>query len=176
MPFIKSLILTTVLSVASTAAKTDCPVGWMPNTFDVTRCCSGNMVVDEQGAYCCVYDMRLYKEALTNTALRYETATATTTSETDWSTLENSCIAEVRFTATDYSAQVSSASDKAEATPTDSSISEVTSTGTTASSTSSGTVSQTSTPTPTSNVAMPLATAGEGLIGGAAFAAALFML
>jgi cytochrome oxidase assembly protein ShyY1 len=34
------------------------------------------MVIDEEGAYCCVEDMRAYKEALTNTALLYATATS----------------------------------------------------------------------------------------------------
>ncbi|KAJ5801555.1 uncharacterized protein N7518_003623 [Penicillium psychrosexuale] len=156
MTFLKTLLLAATLSVASTAAstaETTCPAGWLSNTWTVTRCCSGTMVVDEQGAYCCVIDMRAYKEALTNTALLYETAT--TTSDTNWSTVENSCVAEVRFTATDYSAQVSSAASKAEATPTNDSTSEVASTSTMASGASSG----------------------EGVVlGGAAFAAALFML
>ncbi|CAI7621202.1 unnamed protein product [Penicillium viridicatum] len=172
MTFLKSLLLATMLSIVSNAAETDCPLGWLPNTFHGTKCCAGNMVIDEQGAYCCVNDMRAYKELLTNTALRY--ATPTTTEETNWSTVDDSCFAEVRFTATDYSAQVSSASSKAEATPTSGSTGKVTST------TSSGTGAQTSTSTPTSsvtptsNAAMPLPTAD--VLGGAAFAAALFML
>ncbi|KAJ6128122.1 hypothetical protein N7471_009339 [Penicillium samsonianum] len=175
MTYLKTLLLATTLSIASRAADTSCPVGWLPNTFHTTKCCSGGMVIDEQGAYCCVNDMRAYKEMLTNTALLY--ATETTTEETNWSTVDNSCVATVRFTATDYSAQVSSASSKAEATPTDS-TSKVTSTSTTTSGTSSGTSSQTSssTPTPTSNAAMSLATAQEFVLGGAAFVAALFML
>ncbi|KAF7521885.1 hypothetical protein PCG10_007829 [Penicillium crustosum] len=178
MTLLKPLLLATMLSIASNAAKTDCPLGWLPNTFHETKCCSGNMVIDEQGAYCCVNDMRAYKELLTNTALLY--ATSTTTEETNWSTVDNSCFAEVRFTATDYSAQVSSASSKAEATPTNDSTSKATSTSTTTSGATAGTGSQTSTssptssPTPTSNAAMPLATAD--VLGGAAFAAALFML
>ncbi|OQD69838.1 hypothetical protein PENPOL_c002G10781 [Penicillium polonicum] len=177
MTFLKPLLLATMLSIASNAAETDCPLGWLPNTFHGTKCCSGDMVIDEQGAYCCVNDMRAYKELLTNTALRY--ATPTTTEETNWSTVDDSCVAEVRFTATDYSAQVSSASSKAEATPTNDSTSKVTSTSTT-SGASSGTGAQTSTSTPTSsltptsNAAMPLPTAD--VLGGAAFAAALFML
>lgn len=163
-----------MLSIASNAAKPECPLGWLPNTFHETKCCAGGMVIDEQGAYCCVNDMRAYKELLTNTALRY--ATPTTTEETNWSTVDDSCFAEVRFTASDYSAQVSSASSKAEATPTNDSTSKVTTTGSTTSGATSGTASQTSTssPTPTSNAAMPLATVD--VVGGAAFAAALFML
>ncbi|CAI7643839.1 unnamed protein product [Penicillium discolor] len=178
MALLKPLLLAAMLSIASNAAEPDCPVGWLPNTFHVTRCCSGGMVIDEQGAYCCVNDMRAYKELLTNTALLY--ATPTTTEETNWSTVDDSCVAEVRFTATDYSAQVSSASSKAEATPTNDSTSKVTSTGSTTSGATAGTGSQTSTstptssPTPTSNAAMPLVTAE--VFGGAAFAAALFML
>ncbi|CAI7669358.1 unnamed protein product [Penicillium crustosum] len=167
MTLLKPLLLATMLSIASNAAKTDCPLGWLPNTFHETKCCSGNMVIDEQGAYCCVNDMRAYKELLTNTALLY--ATSTTTEETNWSTVDNSCFAEV-----------SSASSKAEATPTNDSTSKATSTSTTTSGATAGTGSQTSTssptssPTPTSNAAMPLATAD--VLGGAAFAAALFML
>ncbi|KAJ5193239.1 hypothetical protein N7449_009381 [Penicillium cf. viridicatum] len=179
MTFLKPLLLATMLSIASNAAKPSCPVGWLSNTFYETKCCAGTMVVDEQGAYCCVNDMRSYKELLTNTALLY--ATPTTTEETNWSTVDNSCFAEVRFTATDYSAQVSSASSKAEATPTHDSTSKVTTSNTTSGATS-GTGSQTSTstptptssPNPTSNAAMPLATAD--VLGGVAFAAALFVL
>ncbi|KAJ5922867.1 hypothetical protein N7516_010570 [Penicillium verrucosum] len=174
MTFLKPLLLATMLSIASNAAKTECPLGWLPNTFHGTKCCAGGMVIDEQGAYCCVNDMRYYKELLTNTALRY--ATPTTTEETNWSTVDESCFAEVRFTASDYSAQVSSASSKAEATPTNDSTSKVTTTGSTTSGATSGIASQTSTssPTPTWNAAMPLATVD--VLGGAAFAAAFFML
>ncbi|CAG8305715.1 unnamed protein product [Penicillium nalgiovense] len=173
---LKTLLLATMLSVVSTAAETNCPFGWLPNTFHETKCCAGGMVIDEEGAYCCVEDMRDFKELLTNTAMRY--ATATTTGETNWSTVENSCVAKVRFTASDYSAQVSSAASKAEATPTNDSTSEVTSTSTTASGASSGAGSLTSTPspTPTSNAATPPATGGEVMFGGIAVAAALFML
>ncbi|KAJ5520789.1 hypothetical protein N7463_001242 [Penicillium fimorum] len=191
MTIFKTLLLATALSIVSTAAEIECPAGWLPNTYKGTKCCSGNMIIDEEGAYCCVYDMRVYKEALTNTAKLY--ATETTTEDTDWSTFKNTCFAEVRFTATDYSAQVSSAASRAEATPTDSSTgeitptsegtstsratstSQVTSTTTTGSSASSGAESQTASPTPTSNPAMPHAT-GQGMLGGAALAAALFML
>ncbi|CAP86386.1 hypothetical protein E8E15_000754 [Penicillium rubens] len=171
---IKTLLLATMLSAISTAAETSCPVGWLSNTFHGTKCCAGTMVIDEEGAYCCVEDMRAYKEALTNTALLY--ATATTTGETNWSTVENTCVAKVRFTASDYSAQVSSAASKAEATPTNDSTSQGTTTSTTASGASSGMGSQTSSPTPTSNAATPLATGGEVVFGGVAVAAAVFML
>ncbi|KAJ5593211.1 hypothetical protein N7537_010115 [Penicillium hordei] len=179
MTFLKSLLLAIMLSIASNAAETSCPVGWLSNTFHETKCCAGTMVIDEQGAYCCVNDMRAYKESLTNTALLYATPTAT--EETNWSTVDNSCVAEVRFTATDYSAQVSSASSKAEATPTNDSTSKVATSSTTSgattgtgSQTSTSTLTSTSSPTPTSNAAMPLATAD--VLNGAAFAAALFML
>ncbi|KAB8067447.1 hypothetical protein BDV29DRAFT_186162 [Aspergillus leporis] len=172
MTILKTLLLATILSLAATATETNCPAGWLPNTFHGTKCCSGNMVIDEQGAYCCVNDMRPYKEALTNTAKRYTTAMIT--AETNWSTVDNSCIAKVRFTASDYSAQVSSASRKAEATPTNASTSEITSMSTIDSGASSVTSTQTS--TPTSNGAMPRATAEEVVLGGAAFAASLFML
>lgn len=169
MTFIKTLLLGTVLSITAAAAKSDdCPNGWLPNTFHGTKCCPGGMVIDEDGAYCCVNDMRPYKEALTNTALLYETTTATTTANMDWTTESdiNKCYATVRFTASDYSAQVSSAVSKAEATPTG------TTTTTTGTKASARTSSHTS--TPTSNAAMPLATAD--VLSGAALAAALFML
>ncbi|KAJ5561478.1 hypothetical protein N7461_000239 [Penicillium sp. DV-2018c] len=174
MTFIKTLLLATALSMLSIAADTEdieCPANWFPNTYKGTKCCSGNMVIDEEGAYCCVYDVRPTPEALT----------ATKTGETNWSTVDNSCIAEVRFTATDYSAQVSSASSKAEATPTGTSAGRVTALTTTGSSATTGTGSQTSTATPssaaspTSNPAMPIAT-GQSVLSGAAIAAALFML
>lgn len=172
MAFFKAFLYTTVLSIAATAAadtsEPKCPTGWLPNTFHLTRCCPGGMVVDGSGpggAYCCVNDMRSYKEALTNTALLYETATTTEDNDMSWTTESdvNKCVATVRFTASDYSAQVSSAVKKAEATPTSTSAMTTTDSG-----------SQTS--TPTSNAAMPLATAGDVAFGGAAFAAALFVL
>ncbi|KAJ5749624.1 hypothetical protein N7533_006652 [Penicillium manginii] len=181
-PF-KALLLTASLSVAAHAARsedTECPTGWLPNTFKVTRCCSGNMVIDNTTAYCCVYDMRGYKEALTNTALLYETATTTTTGDhySEWATLEDSCIASVPYTlpASEYSAQVSSAAKKAEATPTSTSATTTNSAATseTTSEATSGSGSQVS--TSTSNAAMPLPTAGDIALGGAALAAALFVL
>ncbi|KAJ5511056.1 hypothetical protein N7453_003159 [Penicillium expansum] len=174
MTLIKPFLLAIMLSIASNAAGTSCPVGWLPDTFHGTKCCPGTMVIDEEGAYCCRHSPtqpKLY-------------ATATTTGDTNWSTVDNSCIAEVRFTATDYSAQVSSASSKAEATPTNDSTNEVTSTSATTSRTTSGAILQTSTstptltstPTPTSNAAMTLATAKDIMRSGAVFAAAFFML
>ncbi|KAE8372267.1 hypothetical protein BDV26DRAFT_104210 [Aspergillus bertholletiae] len=196
MAFLKPLLLlATLLPIALTAREIDCPVGWLPNTFHGTKCCSGNMVIDEEGAYCCVYDMREYKEALTNTAKLY--ATATTTAEESEMTGGVPCFAKIRFTASDYSAQVSSAAQRAEATPTDTSASETTTTtrtsdsgpsstsGSQASTPVSTTGSQTSAPasttgsqtsTPTSNGVIPLATGGEAVLTGAVFAAALFML
>ncbi|KAJ5817096.1 hypothetical protein N7447_009329 [Penicillium robsamsonii] len=200
MTFFKTFLLATALSITSSAAETECPSGWLLKMYKGTKCCPGNMLIDKEGPYCCVYDMRPFREALK--ALTYTAelhATATMTDETDWSTFRSTCFAEVRFTATDYSAQVSSASSRAEATPIDSSthevtstsegtstiratsmsqvtpMSQVTSTTTTGSSASSGTGLQTSSSTPTSNPAMPHAT-GQGVLGGAALAAALFML
>lgn len=179
-PF-KNLLLTAFLSVAAHAAETEetkCPNGWLPNTFKVTRCCSGNMVVDNTTAYCCVYDMRRYKEALTKKALLYETATTTTTTTGEdyskWATIKDTCIASIPFTlaASDYSAQVSSAAEKAEATPTNTSATTTNSAAT--SEATSGSSSQAS--TPTSNAAKALATAGVVALGGAALVAALFVL
>ncbi|CAI7607888.1 unnamed protein product [Penicillium pancosmium] len=154
----KALLLTAFVSVAAHAANTtdtECPAGWLPNTFKVTRCCS---------------------EALTNTALLYETATTTTTEDdyNHWATLKDTCVAKIPYTlaASDYSSQVSSAAKKAEATPTNTSA--TTTNSATTSEATSGSGSQGS--TPTSNAAMPLATAGDVALGGAALAAALFVL
>ncbi|KAJ5371911.1 hypothetical protein N7517_003917 [Penicillium concentricum] len=197
MTFFKTLILATALSIVSTAAEDECPAGWRLSIYNGNKCCPGSMLIDKEGPYCCVYDTRPFKEALADAAKLY--ATATTTDGTDWSTFRNTCLVEIRLTATDYSAQVSSAASRAEATPIDSSTSEVTSTSkgastsratserqvsspsqvtstaTTDSLASSGTGSQTSSPPATSNPAIPLAT-GQGVLGGAALAAALFML
>ncbi|KAJ5989529.1 hypothetical protein N7481_004739 [Penicillium waksmanii] len=179
MASFKALLLTAFVSAAAYAANTtdyDCPVGWLPNTWKETRCCSGDMVVNDTDAYCCVSDMRFYKEALTNTALLYETATTTTTGDdySRWATLKETCVAKVPYTlaASDYSSQVSSASKKAEATPTNTTATTTNSAAT--SEATSGSGSQAS--TPTSNAAMPLATAGDVALGGAALAAALFVL
>lgn len=176
MASFKALLLTVFLSIAALAAYSEdikCPTGWLPDTYKVTRCCSGDMTLNETGAYCCVGDMRHYKEALTNTALLYETAT--TTDDRDWSTLTgDTCVAKIPFTlaASDYSAQVSSAAKKAEATPTNTAATTTNFAAT--SEASSGSVLQTL--IPTSNAAISLATAGDIALGGAAFVAALFVL
>ncbi|KAJ5085408.1 hypothetical protein N7532_010179 [Penicillium argentinense] len=150
----------------------DCPANWLENSFHVTRCCYGNMVVAEKGAYCCVYDLRPPTETTTAN-------TATTTSETDWSTVNESCVAKVPFTASDYSSQVSSASSKAVAS-TNASSGKVTSTDTAAAATRTGSGFSSfvgsQTPSTTSNGAIPIATAQEFVAGGAAIAAALFVL
>lgn len=172
MTFIKTLLLGTVLSVTAASAKStrnECPFGWLPGISDGSKCCPGGMTMNGEGGYCCVEDMRPYKEMLTNTALLYATSTSTATGhEMDWTTEKytDPCYATVYFTESDYSSKVSSALSKAEATPTD------TATTTTGTKTSAGTSSHTS--TPTSNAAMPLATAD--MLSGAAMAAALFML
>ncbi|PLB54760.1 hypothetical protein P170DRAFT_432355 [Aspergillus steynii IBT 23096] len=183
MTLLKPLLLASILSISASATEYNCPTGWLPNQFKQERCCPGGMVVDEQGAYCCVQDMRFYKEALTNSALLYETATTTSDSNMDWTTEKdiNSCYATVRFTASDYSARVSSALSKAEATPTDGSSSEATATA--SSSTRSGarstagsqTATATATATETSNAAVLIGPA-EGLLGGVVFAVGAFML
>ncbi|CAI7677508.1 unnamed protein product [Penicillium manginii] len=172
-PF-KALLLTASLSVAAHAARsedTECPTGWLPNTFKVTRCCSGNMVIDNTTAYCCVYDMRGYKEALTNTALLYETATTTTTGDhySEWATLEDSCIASVPYT-------LPATAKKAEATPTSTSATTTNSAATSETTSEATSSSGSQVSTSTSNAAMPLPTAGDIALGGAALAAALFVL
>lgn len=172
MTFLKPLLLATIISVAAAAAEDECPFGWLPNYSDGLYCCSGNMVVDELGAYCCVYDMRPYKAMLTNTASLYATPTETAT------TFDDSCFATVSFTVSDYSAQVSSAAKRAETTPTDGSASEITSTSkvTSTSITKSGASSGTAAQTSTISTSTATATAQNVVLGGAAFAAGNFML
>jgi len=165
MPSISSLLLPLTLFLATTTAAT-CPNNWLENTFGGdSKCCYGNMLVEDTDAYCCVYDMTFPKE----------TSVSTTSSFDDsWSTAGD-CFAKIPFTASDYSAQVSSASSKILAATTTIATNEATST--TASSTSSSTSGMgLSSTASTSNAAMPIATAQEMVLGGAAVVVGLFML
>ncbi|KAJ5297594.1 hypothetical protein PENANT_c005G06743 [Penicillium antarcticum] len=181
---LKSLLLPAILSLAATpsfAATTttsDCPQNWYSNTYKGTRCCYGYMRIVDADAFCCVVDSTPKTETTS-------TATKTATSlEEEWAGADY-CFKLVPFTASDYSDQVSSASAAAVATNTRPSTNEATSTSTSTStdtgsglSATSGSSSSTASTsvTPTTNAAMPVATAKGVVLGGAGVAAALFVL
>ncbi|KAJ5667994.1 uncharacterized protein N7477_006564 [Penicillium maclennaniae] len=174
MPSIKQLLLPTTLLLATATAST-CPKNWLENTptNGSSKCCYGNMVIDDTTAYCCVYD-------LTPKA----TSDSTTTDDYDsWSTAGD-CFAKIPFTASDYSQQVSSASEVLatstimtnEATTTASSTSTSGSSSTSSSSTSKTSSSANSASTASAtNAAMPMAT-GQEMMLGAAVVVGMFVL
>lgn len=184
MPSFKNLLLPITLSLAATTTAATCPQNWLEDTAldGDSKCCYGNMVIDDRDAYCCVYDM--------TPALETSSVTTVTTTGMDdydsWSTAGD-CFAKIPFTASDYSDQVSSASSKIAAATTTIATNEATSTtarstSTSTSGTSSGTssgmgsnTSPGSTST-TANAAMPIATAQEMVLGGAAVVIGLFVL
>lgn len=197
MVLLKYAFLATLISYSASA--TDivdeddavCPHGWLANRWHGLRCCPGGMVIDGPGVaggYCCVEDMRFYKEALTNSALLYQTAT-TTDDNMDWTKSGgDTCFATVRFNASDYSAQVSTALSKAEATPTDGSNTKATATGMTSSGSrsgsqaasrtgsGSGTATATATATETANAGVLVGPAEGVLLSGVVVAMGAFML
>ncbi|KAJ6111662.1 hypothetical protein N7523_007723 [Penicillium sp. IBT 18751x] len=173
MPSIKQLLLSTTLLLATATAST-CPKNWLENTTNGTsKCCYGNMVIEDTTAYCCVYD-------LTPKA----TSESTTTDDYDsWSTA-GECFTKVPFTASDYSQQVSSASEALatststimtnEATTTASSSSSSSSTSSSSTSKTSSNANSASTASAT-NAAMPMAT-GQEMVLGAAVVVGMFVL
>ncbi|KAJ5370782.1 uncharacterized protein N7496_006874 [Penicillium cataractarum] len=179
MPSFKTFLLPIVLLVATSSAAT-CSGDWLSNTFNGdTKCCYGNMLVEDRDAFCCVYD-------LTPPVETSSASTATTTSDDydSWSTA-GECFTKIPFSASNYSDLVSSASSKIAATRATVATNEAKSTSTSASSASSGTssaASSTSSQTSsgsaasTSNAAMPIATAQEMMLGGAAVVVGLFVL
>lgn len=124
------------------------------------------MLIEGRDAYCCVYDMTPSVETSS-----VSTASTTSVDNSDnWSTAGD-CLAKIPFTASDYSAQVSSASLKIAAATTTIATNEAISTSSvTSSNTSSGSAAS------TTNAAMPIATAQEIVLGGAAVVACLFVL
>lgn len=172
-------IIPTLLSLALAASATTCPKNWLANTdlTGDTKCCYGTMLIDGKDAFCCVYDD--LSEANPSTATD-DTATDTATDDyASWSTADE-CHVKVPFTATDYSAQVSSASKALEsgATTTAKTVASNEATATSGASTASPagvSVSGTSTAA-TSNAAGPVATAHEAVLGGAAVLAGLLVL
>ncbi|GLI72577.1 hypothetical protein PoHVEF18_000756 [Penicillium ochrochloron] len=130
-------------------------------------------MVNDKDASCCVYDLTPPVE--TSSA---STATSSTDDYAGWSTA-GECFTKVPFSASNYSDLVSSASSKIAATRATVASYQATSTSISSSSVSvssgptsatSGTGSKTSSGSAasTSNAAMPIATAQEMMLGGAA--------
>ncbi|KAJ5272958.1 hypothetical protein N7478_008083 [Penicillium angulare] len=160
MPSFKNLLAVALSVTAATAAAT-CPTNWLSDTYNVTRCCYGNMLLEDTTAYCCVYD--------TNPdATASSTVTATASGD--------ACFTKIPFTATNYSDLVSSASSKLVATATATSSDASSSTTSAATSGSSGSASVSGASSTSSAAAVPIATACEVIMGGAAIVAGLFVL
>lgn len=166
------------LALAATASDITCPKDWLSNTFKDTKCCYGNMLVINTDAFCCVYDMT--PPTVTSSA---SSASTTTIEFNSWATTDE-CVTKVPFSASNYSDLVSSASSKISASRTTVAANEASSTSThssLASGTSAGTSGASSkassgTAAATSNAAMPIATAQEMVLGGAAVVVGLFVL
>ncbi|KAJ5201503.1 uncharacterized protein N7498_006166 [Penicillium cinerascens] len=188
MPSFRNLLLPITFSLAAITTAATCPQNWLEQTVsqDDSKCCYGNMVMDDNDTYCCVYNL--------NPALQPSSVSIATTTNTNfedsWSTADY-CFTKIPFTASNYSDLVSSASSKVEAGATAIATNEAifttagstsTSTSTSTSGTSSGTSSSMSSKTSpgsaatTSNAAMPIATAQEMVLGGAAIVVGLFVL
>ena len=168
MPSLRTLLPAILTLATRVTAADNCPENWFENHFHVTRCCFGNMMIEDTDAYCCIYDV---------TAPAEETDSSTATS-IDWSTAD-SCFSKIPFTASDYSSQVYAASSKIVATATTTAAGTMADPSTTSeatpASTNSGSSSSTNSgaePT-TTNAAMPAVTADGIVIGGAAVAVAL---
>ncbi|KAJ5433051.1 uncharacterized protein N7458_012207 [Penicillium daleae] len=180
MPSFKTILLPLALLVATATADT-CPGDWLSNTFNGdTKCCYGNMLVEDRDAFCCVYDLTPPPVETISTS----TATSSTDDYAGWSTA-GECFTKVPFSASNYSDLVSSASLKIAATRATVASNQASSTSTSSSSTSSGTASATNgtssksssaSAASTSNAAMPIATAQEMVLGGAAVVVGLFVL
>ncbi|KAJ5979804.1 hypothetical protein N7481_007102 [Penicillium waksmanii] len=147
MPSFKSLLLI-ALSLAATTTAT-CPQGWESGKND--PCCFGVEQDSADGKYCCVGGK------MGKMADIFATESSSSVS----------CFTKIPMTASDYSQQVSSASSKYQAGAT---TTPATNMATSTSSTSSGSAAA------TSNAAMPIATAQEIVLGGAAVIAGLFVL
>lgn len=179
MPSFRTLLLPIGFALAATATDITCPKDWLSNTFKDTKCCYGNMLIINTDAFCCVYDMT--PPTVTSSA----SSDSTTTIEfNSWATTDE-CVTKVPFSASNYSDLVSSASSKIAASRATVATNEASSTSTHSSSASSGSSASTSgasshaslgTAAATSNAAMPIATAQDMVLGGAAVVVGLFVL
>ncbi|KAJ5148361.1 uncharacterized protein N7443_000068 [Penicillium atrosanguineum] len=151
MPSFKSLLLIALSLVATTTADS-CPQDWNSSKATDGQCCYGTPLSDGPTKFCCVGSKGLFKA-------RNDLPRSVTSSSSS-----SLCFAQIPFTASDYSQQVSSASSQyvAGATTTPA-TNEVTPT-------SSGSAAA------TTNAAMPIATAQDVVLCGAAFIAGLFVL
>lgn len=172
-------LIPTLLSFALASSATTCPKDWLANTdlTGDTKCCYGTMLIDGKNAFCCIYDDP--PEADPSTATDDSATNTATDDYASWSTVDE-CAVRVPFTATDYSARVSSASKALQsgATTTARTVAsnEATATsGALTSSSASVSVSGTSAAA-TSNAAGPVATAHEAVLGGAVVLAGLLVL
>ncbi|KAJ5881218.1 uncharacterized protein N7473_012271 [Penicillium subrubescens] len=182
MPSFKTLLLPLALSLAATTTAATCSGDWLSNTFGGDqKCCYGNMMVIDKDAFCCVYDLTPPVETSSTS-----TAISSTDDYAGWSTA-GECFTKVPFSASNYSDLVSSASSKIAAARATVASNTATSTSASASSssassgtssTASGTGSKTSSGSAasTSNAAMPIATAHEMMLGGAAVVVGIFVL
>lgn len=180
MPSVRTLLLPMALALAATATDVTCPTDWLANTFKGTKCCYGNMVIINTDAFCCVYDMT----PATVTSSAPSASTTTDIEFNSWATTDE-CVTRVPFTASNYSDLVSSASSKIAASRATVATNEASSTSTHSSSASSSSSAGTSgasshassgTAAATSNAAMPIATAQDMVLGGAAVVVGLFVL
>ncbi|KAJ5195574.1 uncharacterized protein N7498_009012 [Penicillium cinerascens] len=152
MPSFKSLLLI-ALSLAATAAS--CPQDWDTQNG---QCCYGTFVSGSAPTYCCVKNIN----ANTNSNMKVRDVLPRSLSLS--LSIGDNCFTTVPVAATDYSAQVSSASSKLAAG------------ATTTPATNEATPTSSGSAAATSNAAMPIATAQEIVLGGAAVIAGLFVL
>jgi hypothetical protein len=127
-----------------------------PNSWGTAgdKCCFGSLEADSSGKYCCVADH------VNSNFINFKPRSVSPAQ----STAGSGCYTKVPLTASDYSAQVSSASSALAAGATNSPSTNE------ASPTSSGAAA------PTTNAAVPIAVAQEMMLGGAAVVAGLFVL
>ncbi|KAJ5887145.1 hypothetical protein N7504_011192 [Penicillium tannophilum] len=149
MPSFKSLLLI-ALSLAATTTAT-CPQGWE----GTDQCCFGAEVSQGSDKFCCIGANIDFSMKARNVLPRSVSSSSSSAS---------SCFAQIPWTASDYSQQVSSAS------------SQYAAGATTAPATNVATATSSVSAAATTNAAMPIATAQEIVLGGAAFIAGLFVL
>ncbi|KAJ5624888.1 hypothetical protein N7510_001197 [Penicillium lagena] len=149
MPSFKHLLFI-ALSLAATTTAASCPANW--NSWD-GQCCPGGLVALGPDKYCCVES--------TNSNMKARNVLPRSMPSGGNS---DGCFTKIPFTASDYSEQVSSASSKLAAG------------ATTTPATNEATPTSSGSAAATTNAAMPIATAQEMVIGGAAVLAGLFVL
>ncbi|EPS32493.1 hypothetical protein POX_d05347 [Penicillium oxalicum] len=183
MPSLKSLLLPLALAIAATSATAvaddeTCPKDWLPqHQHGGMKCCYGNKILDGTENFCCVYDMSPVPTSSVSTATEDDYAA--------WATAGDGCVTRIPFTASNYSDLVSSASSKIAASRTAAATNEASATTTSSSLTASptsltatpaGSQSTAAVPSTTENAALPMATAQDIVLGGAAVVVGLLAL